>query len=68
MRRDGKDTKVVAKVIEREYLAKRDLMDHPDFIHHMHAYASAAWVLILSTIDYFLRILYSRPRWSQFTN
>ena len=45
MRRDNKDTIAVAKVIKKEFVAKMDVMDHPDFINHMHAYDSAASVL-----------------------
>lgn len=48
VRRDNKDTIAVAKVIKKEFVAKMDLMDHLDFINHMHAYASAAWATMES--------------------
>ena len=44
VRRDNKDTVAVAKVIKKEFVSKMDVMDQQDFINHMHAYASAAWV------------------------
>ena len=69
VRRDNKDTAAVAKVIKKEFVAKMDLMDHLDFINHMHAYASAAWVTILVNIGFIQNNFhYSRPRWSQFTS
>ena len=68
MRRDNKDTAVVAKVIKKEFVAKMDLMDHLDFINHMHAYASAAWVTIFVNIVFMINNFPSRPRWSQFTS
>ena len=69
MRRDNKDTAAVAKVIKKEFVAKMDLMDHLDFINHMHAYASAAWVNIFDNIGFMINNFhYSRPRWSQFTS
>ena len=68
VRRDNKDTIAVAKVIKKEFVAKMDLMDHLDFINHMHAYASAAWVNILINIGFMINNFPSRPRWSQFTS
>ena len=44
IRRDNKDNAAVSKVIKKEFLSKQDVMDPQDFISHMHAYASAAWV------------------------
>ena len=44
VRRDNKDTVAVAKVIKKEFVSKMDVMDQQDFINHMHAYTSAAWV------------------------
>ena len=46
VRRDNKDTIAVAKVIKKEFVAKVDLMDHLEFINHMHTFASAAGVKI----------------------
>ena len=43
MRRDGKDSLAVAKVIKNEYLSKMDYMEPQTLIHHMNAYSSAAW-------------------------
>ena len=44
VRRDNKDNAAVSKVIKKEFLSKQDVMDPQDFISHMHAYASSAWV------------------------
>ena len=59
VRRDGKDNMAVAKVIRKEYIHRMDIMEQPDFIRHMHTYASACWVRIsrtrLVTYHYFHR-------------
>jgi len=48
VRRDNKDNIAVAKVIKKEFVAKLDLMDHQEFINHMHTFASAAWATMES--------------------
>ena len=50
VRRDGKDTAAVAKVIKKEFMLKMDVMDQQEFITHMHTYASACWVIDISII------------------
>ena len=45
VRRDNKDNAAVSKVIKKEFLSKQDVMDPQEFISHMHAYASSAWVI-----------------------
>ena len=44
VRRDGKDNIAIAKVIRKEFLHRMDIMEHNEFINHMHTYAAACWV------------------------
>ena len=44
VRRDGKDNIAIAKVIRKEFLHRMEIMEHKEFINHMHTYAAACWV------------------------
>ena len=50
VRRDGKDNMAVAKVIRKEFLHRMDIMEQSEFISHMHTFAAACWVRILTII------------------
>jgi len=54
VRRDGKDNMAVAKVIRKEYIDRMEVMEQPDFIRHMHTYASACWAMMESAHQQFL--------------
>ena len=47
VRRDGKDTEAIAKVITKEFNRCINNMSQPDFVNHMHVYAFGCWVSIL---------------------
>ena len=44
VRRDGKDTDAMAKVITKEFNRCINIMSQPDFVNHMHVYAYGCWV------------------------
>ena len=47
VRRDGKDTEAVAKVIKDEFLRSVNIMSQPDFVNHMHIFAYGCWVSVI---------------------
>ena len=44
VRRDGKDTDAMAKIITKEFNRCINIMSQPDFVNHMHVYAYGCWV------------------------
>jgi len=48
VRRDGKDTDSVARVITKEFNRCVDSMDQDQFVNHMHTYTAACWATMES--------------------
>lgn len=46
VRRDGKDTEAIAKVITKEFNRCINFMSQHDFVNHMHVYAYGCWVSV----------------------
>ena len=44
VRRDGKDTDAIAKIITKEFYRCINVMSQQDFVNHMHVYAYGCWV------------------------
>ena len=44
VRRDGKDTEAVGRVIKNEFVRCINIMSQQDFVNHMHIYAYGSWV------------------------
>merc|ERR1712215_173942 len=54
VRRDGKDNAAIAKVIQKEFLNQKDVLEQSELISHMHTYASACWATMESLHQQFL--------------
>jgi len=48
VRRDGKDTEAVGRVITKEFNRSIDIMGQEEFVSHMHTYTAAAWATMES--------------------